>query len=155
MRRRKDGRYSGKFSAQGHFLGYEGRSCFPSNFDSNYCYALGAVAAILMESQGNGYIAFVRQLTEDVSQWQGGGAPLAPLIHMEERKGQPKAVIRKATVNLDGKAFQTLQSHREQWAQEDQYNFVGPIQFFGPPHITDSVPLTLLLEKNSQVHALV
>ena len=154
LRRTQEGRYSSKFSAQGHFLGYEGRSCFPSNFDANYCYALGGTAATLMEAPGSGYIAFVRHLAKDVSQWEAGGAPLAPMIHLEERKGKPKPVIRKAVVDLEGQAFQSFQSQREKWAVEDAYHFVGPIQFYGPPHLTDSVPLTLVLEKRSRAHAL-
>ena len=35
--RKAAGTYNGKFSALHHFLGYEGRCAFPSNFDSDYC----------------------------------------------------------------------------------------------------------------------
>ena len=43
--RKAAGTYNGKFSALHHFLGYEGRCAFPSNFDSDYCYSLGYNAA--------------------------------------------------------------------------------------------------------------
>ena len=46
--RRAAGTYSGKFSPLHHFLGYEGRCAFPSNFDADYCYSLGYNAFMLI-----------------------------------------------------------------------------------------------------------
>ncbi|MDR1335634.1 MAG: diphosphate--fructose-6-phosphate 1-phosphotransferase, partial [Tannerella sp.] len=44
------GKYSGKFSTQVHFFGYEGRCAAPSNYDADYCYSLGYTAACLVGS---------------------------------------------------------------------------------------------------------
>ena len=44
------GQYSGKFSSQHHFFGYEGRCADPTNFDADYTYALGFNAAMLINS---------------------------------------------------------------------------------------------------------
>ncbi|XP_071739900.1 pyrophosphate--fructose 6-phosphate 1-phosphotransferase subunit beta-like [Rutidosis leptorrhynchoides] len=46
--RKKAGTYNKDFKGQPHFFDYEGRCGLPSNFDSNYCYALGYGAAALM-----------------------------------------------------------------------------------------------------------
>ena len=52
--RKKAGTYKGKFSALHHFLGYEGRCAFPSNFDADYCYSLGYNAFMLIQYGYNG-----------------------------------------------------------------------------------------------------
>ena len=44
----KQGKYNGHFATIHHFLGYEGRCAAPSNFDADYCYALGTSAAQLI-----------------------------------------------------------------------------------------------------------
>ena len=43
------GKYSGTFTPQSHFFGYEGRCALPSNFDSQYCYSIGLNAAVLIK----------------------------------------------------------------------------------------------------------
>ena len=54
--RKAAGTYKGKFSTLHHFLGYEGRCAFPSNFDSDYCYSLGYNAFMLIQYGYNGYL---------------------------------------------------------------------------------------------------
>lgn len=142
--RQAAGRYKGKFSAQPEFCGYEGRSALPTNFDAQYCYALGHVAALLVAAKCTGYIACVQGLTEPVEKWRIGGRNLVTMMSMEKRKGKEKPVIGKALVDLQGKPFARLQKERSKWCVDDFYLNSGPIQFFGPAHITDSVPLIIL-----------
>lgn len=150
LKRRKDeGTYKGKFAALNHFFGYEGRSGFPSNFDTHYCYALGHVAALLIQQGFTGYMATLHGLTKPVETWQAGAVPLTAMMHLEERQGKTKPVIQKALVDLKGKPFAQFSSKREAWAKEDHYRFPGPIQLFGPTHLTDATTLTLQLESNS------
>ncbi len=67
------GEFMGKFSDQCHFFGYEGRCAFPSNFDANYCYALGYNAYALIQSGLTGYLSSVRNLTAPSTEWIAGG----------------------------------------------------------------------------------
>lgn len=143
---KKNGLYSGSFNAQPHFCGYEGRSCLPSNFDCQYCYALGHVAAVLIDSKANGYMSVIRNLAKPVEEWEAGAVPLTSMMDIEFRHGIPKPVITKALVNLTGQPFITFIKHRNDWAHQDEYLSPGPIQFFGPSEISDSVTFTLTLE---------
>lgn len=138
--------YRGKFSAQPLFCGYEGRSCLPSNFDAHYCYALGHVAALLIDSKATGYMSIIEDLHRPVSEWKIGGIPIIQMMHMEERKGKLKPVIAKALVDLNGKPFQKFKALRQDWLLQDDYRYPGPIQFFGPKELTDAITFTLTLE---------
>ncbi len=138
--------FASKMSFVHHFLGYEGRAGFPSNFDCNYCYALGFGATVLIDHGVSGYMVCIGDLTLPPEQWSIGAVPLTALMQMDIRKGKEKPVIRKALVDLHGRPFAYLQKHREQWKLQDAYCYPGPIQFFGDPLITESLPLTLLLE---------
>ena len=104
---KKKGTYTGKFSAYNHFFGYEGRCAFPSNFDADYCYALGFTAFILIAGGLTGYLSSVRNLTAPAKEWIAGGVPLTMMMNMEQRHGSKKPVIRKALVELEGKPFKT------------------------------------------------
>lgn len=127
-----------------HFLGYEGRSALPSNFDSNYCYALGRVAAALALARATGYIAAITGLSRPPAEWQPYGIPIVSMLTLETRKGALKPVIKKALVDLKGPLFKQFAAARSSWLLADHYQYPGPIQFFGPSHITDSVPLSLM-----------
>lgn len=146
LKKRADaGTFQGKPSFQPHFCGYEGRSCAPSNFDANYCYALGFTSALLAAHKATGYIAALCDLTKPASEWLPQGIPLVQLMGFEERKGKRKAVVSKALVDLEGRLFKRFAENRESWVLDDAYLYPGPIQFFGPPEITDAVTLTLQL----------
>jgi len=138
--------YPGKFSAQPYFCGYEGRSCLPTNFDADYCYALGHVAALLIQQEKTGYMACVTHLHRPADQWGILGVPIVPLMGEEMRKGKMKLVVKKALVDLEGPVFDEFKLHRESWAVHDDYVYPGPIQFFGPEELTDRVNFTLLLK---------
>ncbi len=141
-----EGKYKGKFSAQNHFFGYEGRCAAPSNFDADYCYSLGYTASALVGAGKSGYIASVRNLNKPASDWIAGGIPLTMLMNVERRHGHDKPVIRKALVELDGKPFLAFAAKREQWATDEDYVYPGPIQYFGPAEVCDQPTQTLTLE---------
>lgn len=142
-KRQKEGRYKGKFSAQPLFVGYEGRSALPTNFDAQYCYALGQTAALLIDSKATGYMAVIQDLTHPVEEWQPGGIPLVSMMQLEMRHGKPKPVIKKALVDLAQEPFVLFKKSRDHWIVEDSYIYPGPIQFFGPTELTDNITLTL------------
>lgn len=148
---KKEGKFSGKFSAQSHFFGYEGRCAFPSNFDADYCYSLGYNAFALINNGLTGYLSSVRNLTAPASEWIAGGVPLTMMMNMEKRHGEMKPVIQKALVRLDGPVFKQLQDNREDWAMNDRYLFPGAVQYFGPSSVCDITTVTLQLERSKQL----
>lgn len=141
------GKYKGKFAAQEHFFGYEGRCATPSNYDSDYCYSLGYTAAALIAVGKTGYMSSVRNTTAPASEWIAGGVPVTMMMNMERRHGEMKPVIQKALVKLDGAPFQYFAAHREEWAVGTEFVYPGPIQFFGPSEVCDQPTVTLRLEQ--------
>ena len=144
---KKEGRYTGKFSAQHHFFGYEGRCAAPSNFDADYCYALGTSAAQLIAAGKTGYMAIVKNTTAPSDEWKAGGVPITMMMNMERRNGEMKPVIRKALVELDGKPFKAFAAQRDEWALNTCYTYPGPIQYWGPSSVCDLPTRTLALEQ--------
>ena len=143
----KEGKYTGKFSALHHFFGYEGRCAAPSNFDADYCYALGASAAQLIANGKTGYMAIVKNTTASTDEWKAGGVPITMMMNMEKRNGEMKPVIRKALVDLNGKPFKAFVAQRDKWAKETCYVYPGPIQYWGPASVCDLPTKTLALEQ--------
>ncbi|MBR0526994.1 MAG: diphosphate--fructose-6-phosphate 1-phosphotransferase [Prevotella sp.] len=144
---KKEGTYKGKFATQHHFFGYEGRCAAPSNFDADYCYALGTSAAQLIAAGKTGYMAIVKNTTAPSDEWVAGGVPITMMMNMERRAGEMKPVIRKALVELDGAPFKEFASKRDEWARETSYIYPGPIQYWGPSSVCDRPTMTLALEQ--------
>ena len=144
---KKAGTFKGKFATQHHFFGYEGRCAAPSNFDADYCYALGNSAAQLIAAGKTGYMAIVQNTTAPAAEWKAGGVPITMMMNMEKRNGEMKPVIRKALVELDGAPFKEFAAHRDEWARKTAYIYPGPIQYWGPTEVCDQPTRTLALEQ--------
>ena len=147
---KKEGKYVGKFAAQHHFFGYEGRCAAPSNFDADYCYALGTSAAQLIANGKTGYMAIVKNTTANTDEWKAGGVPITMMMNMEKRNGEMKPVIRKALVELDGAPFKAFAAKRDVWSRETSYVYPGPIQYWGPAEVCDQTTKTLKLEQEGK-----
>ena len=145
---KKEGKYNGKFSPLHHFFGYEGRCAAPSNFDADYCYALGSSAAQLIANGKTGYMAIVKNTIAGTDKWLAGGVPITMMMNMEKRNGEMKPVIRKALVELNGAPFKAFVAQREKWAKETCYVYPGPIQYWGASSVCDITTKTLFLEQN-------
>ncbi len=142
-----EGKYVGKFNPQHHFFGYEGRCAAPSNYDADYCYALGYNASQLIAAGKTGYMSSVRNTTAPAAEWVAGGIPITMMMNMERRHGEMKPVIQKALVDLNGAPFKEFAANRELWAKETCYVYPGPIQYFGPSEVCDQTTRTLALEQ--------
>ena len=145
-----EGKYVGKFAPQHHFFGYEGRCADPSNFDADYCYALGYNAACLINAGVTGYMSSVRNLVKPAVQWIAGGIPITMMMNMERRNGELKPVIQKALVRLDSAPFLKFASQRDEWAINTCYIYPGPIQYFGPTEVCDQPSMTLRYEHQAK-----
>ena len=146
-KRKKAGTYKGKFGAQHHFFGYEGRCAFPSNFDADYCYSLGYNAFMLIQYGYTGYLSKVSNISKPADEWVAGGMPITKMMNMERRNGEDKPVIRKALVELDGKPFKYFEANRDEWAVKTCFTYPGAIQYYGPSEVCDITTRTLALEK--------
>ena len=145
--RKAAGTYNGKFGTHHHFLGYEGRCAFPSNFDADYCYSLGYNAFMLIQYGYNGYLSKVSNLSKPANEWVAGGMPITKMMNIERRHGEDKPVIKKALVELDGAPFKYFEAHREEWAENTCFVYPGAIQYYGPTEVCDATTITLALEQ--------
>jgi pyrophosphate--fructose-6-phosphate 1-phosphotransferase len=143
-----------KFNTQAHFYGYDGRGADPTRFDCMYGYNLGQTVFSLIANGATGQMAAIRNLEHDFNQWIPIGIPIAPLMHLEERKGRLALVIEKALVDVKAPAFRIVAAYRDKWlaatADDDQYRRPGPIRFTGKSE--EDRPITLKL--NSIGHQL-
>ena len=135
------------FKTQIHFYGYDGRGNDPTRFDCIYTYNLGLTVFSLIANGVTGQMAAIKNLEKDFSKWEPIGIPIAPLMHLEERKGKLALVIEKSIVDVDSVAFQVIKAHRDRWlaatAGDDHFRRPGPIRFTGKSE--EERPLTLEL----------
>ncbi len=135
------------FKVQEHFYGYDGRGHDPTKFDCTYTYNLGLTAFSLIANGATGQMAAIRNLECDFAAWAPIGIPIAPLMHLEERKGKLSLVIEKALVDVSSVAMQVFKAHADKWLAacegEDCYRRPGPIRFTGEGE--EDRPLTLQL----------
>jgi pyrophosphate--fructose-6-phosphate 1-phosphotransferase len=119
------------FKTQEHFYGYDGRGNDPTRFDCIYTYNLGMTVFSLLAGGATGQMAAIRNLERDFSQWDPIGIPIAPLMHLEERKGKLALVLEKALVDTNSVAMQVFKAHQEKWlaatSAEDHFRRPGPI----------------------------
>jgi pyrophosphate--fructose-6-phosphate 1-phosphotransferase len=99
-------------------------------------------------------MAVIKNLEQDFSQWQPLGVPIAPLMHLEERKGRLELVLEKSIVDTQSVAFRVLKHNREKWlaatAEDDHFRRPGPIRFTGQSE--EDRPLTLQLNSLAEIH---
>ena len=139
------------FKIQTHFYGYDGRGSDPTYFDCLYTYNLGLTVFSLIANGATGQMAAIKNLEFDLSRWEPIGIPIAPLMHLEERKGKLALVIERSIVDLDSVAFQAVKANRETWLAdfpgEDNYRKPGPIRLLSENE--ENRPITLLLNSLS------
>ncbi len=138
------GLFHGNFHPITHFLGYEGRCAFPSNFDADYGYSLGHTAALLIQHSFSGFMAFIENLNLPPAAWNIGAVPIVFFMHEEKRKGTVKPVIAKKLVDCEGPAFTHFLLEREKWKLEDSYLSPGPIQY--GENSGNYIPLSINME---------
>ncbi len=135
------------FKTQTHFYGYDGRGSDPTAFDCNYTYNLGFTVFSLIAGGATGQMAAIRNLEKEFEDWEPMGIPIAPLMHLEERKGKMALVLEKSVVELDSGAFRVVKALREKWLAavpgRDQYR--NPGAFAAASGTEVEKPLTLVL----------
>ncbi|MEJ5359777.1 MAG: 6-phosphofructokinase [Desulfobacterales bacterium] len=135
------------FKTQEHFYGYDGRGHDPTRFDCTYTYNLGLTVFSLIAHGATGQMAAIRNLEHEFERWEPIGIPIAPLMHLEERKGRLELVLEKALVDVDSPAMRIFKAGQKLWlaadSEEEHYRRPGPIHL-GSESDEDR-PLTLTL----------
>jgi pyrophosphate--fructose-6-phosphate 1-phosphotransferase len=135
------------FKTQLHFYGYDGRGNDPTRFDCIYTYNLGLTVFSLIANGATGQMAAIKNIDKDFSRWEPLGIPIAPLMHLEERKGKLALVIEKSIVDVNSVAFRVVKAQREKWLAategDDHFRHPGPIRFTGKSE--EDRPITLEL----------
>jgi pyrophosphate--fructose-6-phosphate 1-phosphotransferase len=136
-----------KFKAQYHFYGYDGRGNDPTTFDCTYTYNLGMTVFSLIANGATGQMAAIKNLEKGFSKWVPLGIPIAPLMHLEERKGRLELVLEKSLVDVNAPAFQAVKALRGSWLcarpEDDHFRKPAPISLATPTE--EDRPLTLML----------
>jgi len=153
--RKKQGTYKGGFSSVCQFLGYQARCSMPSDFDSDYAYALGATSAVLAINGYSGYMALVSDLSQPPQDWRVGGAPLTAMLRVDHSPLQEvrwtRPTLFASRVDLHGPAWRQWCQVRAACAKDELYENPGPIQFTGP---SASFVSTTIATKFSYMHEL-
>ncbi|MFO7930570.1 MAG: 6-phosphofructokinase [Desulfosalsimonas sp.] len=135
------------FKTQNHFYGYDGRGNDPTWFDCTYTYNLGHTVFSLIAGGATGQMAAIKNLEKTFGEWEPIGIPIAPLMHLEERKGRLALVLQKALVDIESPSFGVFSAMREKWLAPhpgpDCYRRPGPIRYSGESE--DARPITLVL----------
>ncbi len=136
-----------KFKTQTHFYGYDGRGSDPTQFDCIYTYNLGLTVFSLVANGATGQMAAIRNLEHGFAQWEPVGLPIAPLMHLEERKGKLTLVLEKSIVDVNRPAFRVVKAFREKWLAatpgDDEYRRPGQLRLNSETE--EDRPLTLKL----------
>ena len=135
------------FKTQIHFYGYDGRGNDPTKFDATYTYNLGHTVFSLVANGETGQMAVIRNLEKGFPHWEPMGVPIAPLMHLEERKGKLQLVLEKSLVDVNSASFQVVKALRDKWLAAkpggDHFRIPGPITF--NEENGEDMPITLML----------
>lgn len=117
--RKAQGKYSGSFSPVCHYLGFQGRSTMPSEFDCRLGLAYGYLACIAVEAQLTGYVTSIRGLCGHPTTWKMSAVPIAAVMKvMPEREmklyGRDVPMVPCAEVDLQGKPYIAFRDVQEQ-----------------------------------------
>jgi diphosphate-dependent phosphofructokinase len=98
-------------------------------------------------------MAAIRNLELDFDQWEPLGIPIAPMMHLEERKGKLELVLEKSIVDVNSSAFKVVKALREKWLSAvpgiECYRNPGPNVLRGDT--VEDRPLTLKLNSLNNI----